>query len=255
MENNLDLFICAHKDFKPKVTNKVYKVIHGNNVVTNCDNLPIIDCKLDEKLDDRFYSELYLYKFLSKNYQLKDYIGFNHYRRYWSFLDDIPNMGELFKKVDVITPIPLIFSYSNKDQYKMCHNVEDWELVESIIKDKYPSYYYTFRQFQESNIFLPYNIFIMRKQDFLRYCDFVFGVLDEYIKIVGTDITKRIEENRDKYIKSFSPNDAIEYQYRIGGYLGERLTNIFILKNFNQDRIGMYKIIKTETKYINEGNI
>ena len=76
----------------------------------------------------------------------------------------------------------------------------------------------------------PYNMFIMKKNDFLDYISFVEGIMDEYIKIVGGDIKKRIEDNKDKYIKDFSPNNTFEYQYRLGGYLIERLMNIFLFR-------------------------
>lgn len=69
----------------------------------------------------------------------------------------------------------------------------------------------------------------------------------EYLDIVGTDIKKRIEDNKEKYLKDFSPNNTVEYQYRIGGYLAERLTNVFILKKF--ERVKSYKMIITEQKY------
>ena len=46
--------------------------------------------------------------------------------------------------------------------------------------------------FINGNIFIPYNMFIMKSDDFKEYIKFVFDILDEYVKIVGTDINKRI---------------------------------------------------------------
>ena len=73
----------------------------------------------------------------------------------------------------------------------------------------------------------------------------------EYLNVVGTDINKRIEDNKDKYLKDYYPNNTVEYQYRIGGYLAERLTNIFLMKKFKKMKI--YNVIITEDKY-NENN-
>ena len=73
------------------------------------------------------------------------------------------------------------------------------------------------------------------------------GVLNEYIKTVGTDINKRIEDNKEKYLKNFKPNDTIDYQYRIGGYLIERLINVFAKVHFK--KIKSYGIRITEDKY------
>ena len=87
----------------------------------------------------------------------------------------------------------------------------------------------------------------MKKDDFKRYVEFIFGVLDEYVKIVGTDIRKRIEDNKEKYLKDFYPNNTVDYQYRIGGYLAERLTNVFLMNNFT--KMKTYPIIITEDKY------
>lgn len=80
-----------------------------------------------------------------------------------------------------------------------------------------------------------------------EYVDFIRNVLDEYIKYVGIDIEKRIENNKEKYLKNFSPNNEVWYQYRIGGYLAERLTNVFLLKHFK--KIKTYKMVITEQKY------
>jgi len=78
----------------------------------------------------------------------------------------------------------------------------------------------------------------------------MFDFLDEYVNIVGTNINKRIYDNYEKYIKDFYPNDTVEYQYRIGGYLGERLTNLFLMTHFN--KMITYKVIVTENKYNEE---
>ena len=69
----------------------------------------------------------------------------------------------------------------------------------------------------------------------------------EYLDIIGTDIKKRIEDNKEKYLKDFSPNNTVEYQYRIGGYLAERLTNVFVEKHFK--KIKTYGVKITEFKY------
>jgi hypothetical protein len=103
------------------------------------------------------------------------------------------------------------------------------------------------KNFINGNILIPYNMFIMKREDFKEYIDFIFSILDEYLKIVGTDINKRIESNKDKYLKKFYPNNTVEYQYRIGGYIAERLTNLFMMHKFK--KIKTYPVIVTEDKY------
>lgn len=248
---NIDMFITAYKDFSTNITNKAYKVIVGNHSITNKSNLRLINCKQDDILDDKFYSELYMYKYVRKKCRLKQYVGFCHYRKYFNFLDNIPNMDEIFNKYDCIVAKPLQWKETVKEQYAKMHNIEDLNIIEKIIDEKYPEYSHFCKVFLNGHLFIPYNMFIMKREDFKRYCDFVFGVLNEYTNIVGTDINKRIEDNKEKYLKRFYPNNTIEYQYRIGGYLAERLTNIFLMNNFK--KMKTYGIAITETKYNKKG--
>ena len=242
MKNNLGIFICTHKDFKMEITNECYKIVDNrNNEIKELNNL-----------DDKFYSELLSFYNVAENIELPKYVGFCHYRRYFNFLDDIPNMNEIFNQYDAIIPRPLFLNESVKEHYARFHNLEDLEIIENIIKQKYPNYFQACENFLNGNIFVPYNMFIMKREDFKEYITFIFDVLDEYIKVVGTDITKRIEDNKDKYLKDFEPNNTIDYQYRIGGYLGERLTNIFYLTHFK--KMKTYPIIITENKYDSKNN-
>ena len=233
--NDLNVFICTHKDFNKPVASIVYQVINNNYF------------KLNTLLDDKFYSELYNFKYVCDNFLLKKYIGFCHYRRYFSFLYNIPNIDKVFDNFDCIVATPLQLDTSVREHYSIFHNIEDLEIVENIIKEKYPDYYEMCELFLNCNLFVPYNMFIIKTEYFKKYIEFIFGILDEYLKIVGADITGRIEKHKDKYLKNFYPNNTIEYQYRIGGYIAERLTNIFLMKHFK--KMKMYDVIITEDKY------
>ena len=70
------------------------------------------------------------------------------------------------------------------------------------------------------------------------------------INIIGDDIMKRIVDNKEKYLKSFPPNNFIKYQYRFGGYIAERLTNVFVERKFS--RIKTFGITVTDQKYDKE---
>lgn len=235
-ENNLDIFICAHKDFKIPVNNPIYKVIDARKID-----------KGEYILEDDFYSEILQFFYINKNVELKPYVGVCHYRRYFSFMDEVPNMDDLFKEFDAIVAKPIKYETNIKVQYFSCHNIEDLYIIGGILADKYPEYCNAWHYFLNGNIFFPYNMFIMKREDFKEYINFIQDVLNEYVKIVGTDIIKRIGNNVEKYLKDFYPNNTIEYQYRIGGYLAERLTNVFIIKKFT--KLKAYSIIITEKKY------
>ena len=165
-------------------------------------------------------------------------------------MNDIPNIEEIISKNGIIVAKPIKFKTTIKQQYAICHNIEDLYIVSGILAEKYPDYIKSWNMFLNSYYLFPYNMFIMKKEEFLAYVNFIKNVLDEYVHIVGTDIVKRIENNKEKYIKNFSPNDSVEYQYRIGGYLAERLTNAWIIKH--HDRATSYEVKITEKKYDKE---
>ena len=231
----LKIYICTHKNFSPIVHDEAYKIINTRE----------IESKLP--LKDDFYSELYQFKYVADNFELPKYVGFCHYRRYFSFLDDIPNLDDMFSECNVIVAMPITFNQSIKEQYSMFHNIEDLYIIGGILADKYPSYCNTWHNFINSNVLIPYNMFIMKREDFKEYINFIFSILDEYLKIVGTDINKRIYDNYEKYVKDFYPNNTVEYQYRIGGYLSERITNLFMMYKFK--KLKTCPVIVTEDKY------
>ena len=42
----------------------------------------------------------------------------------------------------------------------------------------------------------PCNMFIMKSDEFKEYVKFIKNILDKYVEIIGTDIYKRIENNK-----------------------------------------------------------
>ncbi len=246
---NLDIFICTYKEFIPSVTNDVYKVLSTIRDGVDEYKLKSYFCnKVDLPMDEKFYSEFWHYKWVYENLPLKDYVGFCHYRKYFSFMDNVPDIDELFKTIDVITARRLVFGTDMFGNYSACHNIEDLNICRTIISEHFQDYLSAFDNAMKSQVFIPCNMFIMKKDDFIKYCDFVFGVLNKYVEIVGTDIKKRIEDNKDKYCEGkVYPGTEESYQYRIGGYLGERLTNVFMFKNFVNS--ASYEMVTTEKKY------
>lgn len=247
MNENVDIFICTHKDFDNQVSNSVYKILDTRDIKAS-------GFRICGTLDDMALSELYSYQWLSlRPNELKDYVGFCHYRRYYDFMDDVPNIEEIFKECDAIIRKPLEFKINNREQYASCHNVEDIDLLGEILKENFNEYYGTYCAFMESKIFIPCNMFIMRKEDFLKYCYFMKEVMKEYFWRFGIDYKNKIIDNEEKYLRGKKPNNLISYQERVFSFIFERLTNIFIFKNFKKFK--MYDVIVTENKYDLKNNV
>lgn len=239
--DNLDIFICTHKEFNKVVSSPIYKTI----------NVKDVDPKeFGLKYRDDFYCELMAFYWVAKKYDIKDYIGFCHYRRYFSFMDEIPDMDETFKNYDVILPYPIKLGGTVKQHYGICHNIEDLEIMQNVINDWFPNYANAANIVLNNCYLFTNNMFVMKKDDFLEFFSFYENVIDRYLQYIGGDIDKRIEENKEKYLKNFpsSPqNGEVWYQKRIGGFLSERLFTIFCIKKFK--KMKFYKIELTEKKY------
>lgn len=242
--NNLDIFVCTHKDFKQIVSNPCYKVINVRDIDYN---------ELGLTYNDDFYSELIALYWIVKHYDIKDYIGICHYRRYFDFIDDIPNMDELFKEYDVILPKPLKLRFNIKQHYGLCHNIEDFEIIQKIINEWFPNYTKASDIVFGNKYLFTNNMFVMKRDDFLEFFSFYKNVIDRYLTYIGNDVDKRINDNKDKYLKNFKNNPQsgeFWYQKRIGGFISERLLTLFALKKFR--KIKMYNIELTEKKYISD---
>ena len=239
MNENVDIFIFTHKDFEKQVSSDVYKVVDARDFK---DKYKIMGC-----LDDVALSELYSFFYIRENYELKDYVGVCAYRRYFTFLDDVPNINEIFKNYDAIVRAPLKLVITAREQYAYCHNVEDLDILGEVIKDKFDKYYNAYKSFVDGKFFIPCNMFIMKKEDFIEYVDDMKEIMKEYFWRIGIDMERRVIDNEKKYLKRMNPNNSIAYQKRIIAFVFERFINIFILKKFK--KLKTYDVVVTENKY------
>lgn len=260
MDEKLDIFILTYKDFQQQVKNTVYKVVCCEDKTIDT-TLPILydteKCNsrnniLDSITDwNSFYSELTMTYWLWKNYKIKDYVGICHYRRYFEFMDEIPDLYSIFSEYDVILPKPFLFNVDLNGQYSIYHNVFDLNTMLEVISELYPEYNDDAENVLKGNKFYPCNMFIMKKENFISYCEFIFSVVDGYLKKLNLktveDVKTMVCDKWEDYYKPFFPNNTLSYQMRIGGFLSERLLNIFIKHNFNKIKEIPFYI--TEKKY------
>lgn len=261
MENqNFDFFILTYKNFKQQVHNPCYKVVTCSDEKINTTLDVLYDTEkankengINESITDwnSFYSELTMTYWINKNYPIKDYVGICQYRRYFNFMDNIPNMDNIFKTYDVILPEFFQLDTSIEGHYKKYHNELDLKLMCDVINDLYPQYVDTTKQVLKNNKLYACNMLIMKKEDFHKYCDFVFDVVEGYLDKINvfdlSELKNRLDEYWPLYYKPFYPNNTKWYQARIGGFLAERILTIFVKHNFK--KIKHYPMVITENKY------
>ena len=247
---NLDIFICAHRKFNCPVKDESYKILSlGNNTELYGDNI-YRDDTLDNVTDiNLFYSELSGYYWIYKNYDIKDYIGFCHYRRYFKFFDNVPDMDN--EDCDIILPTPDNFGDTIYNQYKGCHNIEDLQFVAKLMVDKYNVPKEVVTEALLCKEMHCFNMFVTSKDIFKEYCELFFNICNDYLNHYNmktqNDIIEFISQNKEKYLKPNYPSNDIKYQSRIGGFLSERIFKIFV--KWKQLKVKYVDVVLTEVKY------
>lgn len=154
-----------------------------------------------------------------------DYIGLNHYRRFF-VLDDVKN--SINDNVDIICKNEETFDISMNDQYAKCHNYDDLLKLYDYLKINHNNnehdWYTIFLKAMNSNRFIGNNMFVMRKELFFDYCNFMFPIIFDIIPMINL-------------------NGRDDYQKRAVGFLSERLTSAFIFNAINKHNFRKLPII------------
>ena len=246
MNENVDIFVYSHKPFTPLVKNPVYKILTNTKEKIDTKLSVYRDYEGEDNIADKnlMYNEYTGLYWLWRNYPLKKFIGLNHYRRYYQFLDDVPDIEALLDVYSMLLNRPIIFkennfvlSYTkevpdNREWYGFWHNVEDFDLLEQLFHEKFPEYLDGFEKMKKAQYLYNSSMFTMPKTMFTEYCEFIFAVLEEYNNIIGChtvpEYIKHVEDNKEKYIKEHLPYYNVEIQARILGYVAERAMNAYI---------------------------
>ena len=152
------------------------------------------------------FNELTAVYWVWKNYDKlgnPDYIGLCHYRRYFLFrkskevVEEIREIGDkffdyinynkdtmnhLFDDCDYIAHIGHVDGIYK--HYKENHHIEDLDLACKIAIEKYPEYAKTVKDYLNFSYGNFFNMFIMPKDLFFKYCEWLFDILFEFEKQV-----------------------------------------------------------------------
>lgn len=153
---------------------------------------------------------------------ISDIVGLVHYRRYFFYKQNgmyilltEEKIKDIMLNYDVIVPKKVkIITHNVKNQYKALHHIEDFEICADIIKELYPDYVDSFNEVSKRKWLYPYNMCILSKENYDKYCKWLFDILFELEKRVSID-------------------EYDNYNKRIFGFLSERLFNVWLNKNSN----------------------
>lgn len=155
----------------------------------------------------------------------EDIIGLEHYRRHF-ILSDNWQEKMVNNDIDVILPTPLYVAPSLAQNYRDRHVSSDWEFMNEYIRGNYRDEYDGMMEFFENtNLYSPCNMFIMRRRALKDYCSWLFPIIFACAEHIGA------REN--------------SYQNRYPGFLAERLMTYFFEKN--KDR---YQVVYEDKNFL-----
>lgn len=238
---NIKIFVAGHKKFDYIKNDLIFPIQTGTAI--SGERLPNIlhdDHGDNISHKNRSYSEMTAQYWVWKNVEA-DYYGFMHYRRYFNFSEKIYPMSgysnvfadkisdsnikkfgwdedsirKCINGYDIISTIPQdtkevqglenVYQQYCKAEYLY---EKDLRIVMSIINEKYPEFKDAANSYIYGHMAIFCNMYILKKQIFFDYCDWLFDILSEFEKRV----------NMDSYNTS---------ALRTPGHLAERLFGIY----------------------------
>ena len=240
----LKILVCYHKSYTmPPLDDGILLPIQVGKSLTDIDLHIQSDNEVNGQPCDNIsdknasYNEMtalyWAWKNLKKLYPNVKYVGLFHYRRFLAFdkknfFTEEIKMNEseiksyklytqkIMNIIDggkIIITKPVVFPYSVLLNYEHCLHSWDYRILKEIIANDFPDYYEDFIDFMENNNKLSArNMFIMKYDDFVEYCEWIFAVLNIFERSIHMEYY-----------------DA--YQKRTPAFMAERLFNVWLRKN------------------------
>lgn len=247
-KNDVSIIVCCHKQDYYHKGSEFYPMQVGK-AISNVD-LGIQGDNTGDNISSKNpnFCELTGHYWLWKNCSSNKYVGLNHYRRYFDFsrrlpygthslettpdaieknFPELPDLDTLFSKYDIIVAKPHIHPFCGAMHYKQYCISNDLEILENVIKEKYPEYWSSYYHIMyRNNKFSHCNMFIMKNDLFEDYSKWLFDILFE--------VERRVSIS--KYTN----------QARLFGYMSEYLLNVYIYHNHLKSKKVPMVIVKNE---------
>lgn len=200
-EPKLNILICCHKPGR-WLSDDIYMPIQCGKAISDIDlGIQGDDMGDNISVKNPNYCELTAMYWAWKNLKDVDYIGLCHYRRYFNFrpkcfsfcelmqitfdeFEDIEAVNnkqikKMIGKYDVILPSSFL-SKAVIESHVWNENFIDFCILEKVILKHYPEYESSLKYvFYHKQSVPQKNMFIMRKELFDNYCEWMFDILFE----------------------------------------------------------------------------
>lgn len=217
------VLVATHKAYAMPKDKELYEPIQVGKILHPELNLKCIGDDTGDNISNKnpSYNELTALYWAWKNLTEYEAIGLVHYRRYLSLnrkksLVTILNQQQietLLQEADIILPKKRrYYIESNYSHYAHAHHIEPLDLTRDILASKYPTYLATFDIVMNRKSAHMFNMFIMKKNKFDQYAEWLFDILN--------DVEKQIDTT-----------NWSTYEQRVYGFISERLLDVWLETN------------------------
>ena len=215
-------------------------------------------CKLKDNTGEnisylnQYYVENTGLYWIWKNVKDAKYKGQTQYRRRFAEIDENTDFDKIFSEYDIICCKPYNFPENAKKfipantieaGFGYSHCIDDLKTLERIVKEVHPDYAADWDKYIKKGVDLYYsNGFILPAEEYDKYCEFLFDLLERFMKRIGVetyeDLILHIGRNlgSGRYIRYDDPFKLkwreVKWQAEICGFLSERILTLYIQHNF-----------------------
>ncbi|MCR5665515.1 MAG: DUF4422 domain-containing protein [Eubacterium sp.] len=188
-------FVMTHKPFTPPA-DEAYVPLHVGRALS--DDLGYLgdNTGADQISEENpYFGELTGLYWIWKNYEGRENIGTNHYRRFFYDEDNklltSQKADELLKTYNLIVSKRATIPQSYRDYYAEAHNIKDLEAVGRSMEKIYPGYYPFFEEVLSGHTVYSGNLMVMSRDLYDDYCTWLFTILfdaSSEIDVSGYDL-------------------------------------------------------------------
>lgn len=244
---DIKIYIHTHKDIENEIPkNDFYTITTVNDdVKSNIHDVIYLDDDFSQS-HKVSYGELATMRYLWKNPdKIPNVVGLSHYRRFFRYSceDKWITLSNVFNHNAIITKECFHGEGCNNAMVmRESHMEYDADLIDSIVKEYFPQHQEGYEDMKQRCTMHARNMFVMKKEDFIEMCDFIFGVLDIYDEKQGF---KNDEDVKNYVIKTQEEGKwyygDITWQSRLQGFWGEWLLDAFCTSKW-----GLENVVKAE---------
>ena len=215
-EAELQVIVATHKAY-PMPVDAVYVPIFVGAALVGGAAVPAGFRRDDDgeniSAQNKSWCELTALYWAWKNLKGAEAVGLVHYRRHFKGRGGVASGAELcaaLASVDVILPKKRnYFIETTYSQYVHAHHAVDLDETRRILSERHPDCLAAFDAVMKSTSGHRFNMMVMKRPVFDRYCKWLFGILAE--------LERRLD------VSTYS-----EYDRRVFGFVAERLLDVYV---------------------------